>query len=385
MSTVTTELAYINPAVLTWAITRSGIPRPALCKKIGVSAEQLASWESKGGSRPPFVKAQELANALQVPFGYLFLLTPPTTEIDLPDFRRLTPSYRSTPELRRLIRDVLVRRDWYRAYVEDLREAPPTFVGSFTCDSDPLEVAKDIRDRLRMTASQRHSVGGWSEYLTLLTRQAEAIGLLVMRTGVVGHDPKLKVSEKEFQGLAIADKLAPVVVVNASDTKAAQVFTFAHELAHIWIGESGIGTPNQGDTDGQHEVEKFCNIVAAEVLCPKLPFVNEWRQARGRQQVERVATEFRVSSLVVLRRAFELGEIIQSEFFEMRRDAISKQKRQEKTGRADYYRNATVRLGYKLTSTLLREVRSGGIGWREAALLATMKVHTLRKFAAKVQ
>lgn len=383
MGNVTTELAYINPAVLTWAINRSGLSRPSISKKIGVSSDQLTAWEKKGGSRPPFSKAQELAQVLQVPFGYLFLSTPPATEIDVPDFRKLSPSYQTSPELRRLIRDVLVRQDWYRAHVEDTRGTHPAFVGSFNLSSDPLVVASDIREKLKMGASQRHSVGGWAEYLTLLTHKAEDLGLLVMRTGVVGHDAKLKISENEFQGLALADKIAPVIVINASDTRAAQNFTFAHELTHIWIGQSGIGNPKDGDVADAHNVERFCNTVATEVLCPKLPFINEWRQARGRQQVERVATEFWVSSLVVLRRAHELGEITTAEFYQKRSEAISKQRRQKKTARVDYYRSATVRLGYRLTSTLLQEVNAGSVGLREAALLASMKVGTLRKFAAK--
>jgi Zn-dependent peptidase ImmA (M78 family) len=66
-----------------------------------------------------------------------------------------------------------------------------------------------------------------------------------------------------FRGFALADDVAPFVAVNANDSKGAQSFTMIHELAHLWLGLTGVS-----GRDGEREVEKFCNDVAGEFLLP---------------------------------------------------------------------------------------------------------------------
>lgn len=61
-----------------------------------------------------------------------------------------------------------------------------------------------------------------------------------MRTGVLGYSNRDRLDADEFQGFAVSDPFAPIVFINDEDAKAAQIFTLAHELAHIWIGETGI-------------------------------------------------------------------------------------------------------------------------------------------------
>src|SRR5699024_3916533 len=100
----------------------------------------------------------------------------------------------------------------------------------------------------------------------------------VMRNGVVGNNTHRPLSVQQFRGFAISDPVVPLIFINGKDAKAAQIFTFAHELAHIWLGSTGISNVLIGETDyGVHSaLERKCNKIAAEFLVPEAGFAAQW-------------------------------------------------------------------------------------------------------------
>ena len=84
--------------------------------------------------------------------------------------------------------------------------------------------------------------GTKSDALRLSQNRLDAAGVLVCFNGVVGNNTRRKLDPNEFQGFAVADEYAPLVFVNSADFKAAQMFTLAHELAHLFIAKSGVST-----------------------------------------------------------------------------------------------------------------------------------------------
>lgn len=390
-----TDLAYITPDLLTWAIERSGMDRSELTKRIHVQPNVLESWE-RGLAFPPFNKAREMAQELRIAFGYFFLPERPMDEVPLPDLRRLPQSPPLTPSVDFLdvLYQAMAQHDWYRAYQIEEGASPVTFVAKFTERDSATDIAADIRAALRMDNSLRRKSYDYENYLTKLTQNAEKAGVIVMRRAVVGSSHRA-LDRKEFQGFAISDPMAPLVFINGQDYQAPKIFTLLHELAHVWIGRSGISLIDETLQSPALDIELLCNAAAAEALVPKAEFENEWSARHASyEQIDRLARHFLVSALVIIRRARELNKITASTFFEFWAEAIQridayvmaqaeeKQKEKETTKdkqRGNFYTTLEARNSPTFVTALLNDVKQGGTLLNDAARLLSMKVETVVK------
>jgi Zn-dependent peptidase ImmA (M78 family)/DNA-binding XRE family transcriptional regulator len=385
--------ALITPEIARWARRRSGFSPESLAATLRVTPEQLASWE-RGTSFPPFAKAQDLAKTLRIPFGYLFLSAPPADKVPIPDLRTIEDgrSTRPSPDFLDLLNEVLVKHDWYHEFAEERGEKPLEFVGSFSISDSVGDVSADMVRILHIDQSLRREARSWDDYLRLLVQNSEAAGLIVMRSGVVRGNTHRPLSLDEFRGFAITDGIAPLVFINARDAKAAQIFTFAHEAAHIWVGQSGISNPDplrvpQAD---HKSVEAFCNRVAAEVLVPEREFLQSWRVSGSRSdyaRIQNLARHFRVSVPVILRRARDLQELSGAEYFDLVRihkqivEELERKKaaEEEPSSGGNFYNNLWARNSNKLTDAILTAARSRSLPELDAARMLGVKASTLPK------
>lgn len=138
-----------------------------------------------------------------------------------------------------------------------------------------------------------------------------------MRSGIVGNNTHRPLSVDEFRGFVVADPYAPVIFINGKDARAAQIFTLIHELAHIWLGASGVSNERLGDTHHRDaDVEKICNATAAEFLVPASELRTRWKgDIDFSTQVRDLTRVFKVSGVVIARRATELKLVSWEEFF----------------------------------------------------------------------
>ncbi len=376
-----TELAYINPDIIAWAIKRSGKTRKQLEKTLGTTAEQISRWEY-GFSYPSFSKAVKLAETLRIPFGYLYLDEPPVIEVPLPDFRKLTDAETPPPsiDLLDVLHSAMIQQDWYKDYELEHNAKPLPFVSSFTHTNSVVEIAGNISKILELHRVRKER-NSWSEYLTGLTRSAEAAGILVMRSGVVGNNTRRPLSRDEFQGFAITDPIAPLVFINTTDYEAAKIFTLLHELAHIWTGQSGISFADEEQASRPTlNVESFCNAIAAEALVPRDEFLALWNGQINVERIQRLARHFYVSSLVILRRARELERISVSEFIKLLKIVRLQMTAKKQGVGGNYHANVEARHGSRFFEAVINDVRLGRTMYREASKLLNVSVPVLEKY-----
>jgi Zn-dependent peptidase ImmA (M78 family) len=326
-------------------------------------------------------QAEHLAGALHVPFGYLFLKQPPKDKLPLADFRTIANAAgKATPDLMDVVNDVIVKQQWYREFLIEEGEKPLPFVGQFNSSNDPAKIARSIRQTVGLEAIA-HDSTNWDDFLRNFIKKCESIRILVMRSGIVGSNPHRKLRVDEFRGFTISDKLAPIIFINGTDARAAQIFTLAHELAHVWIGEGGISDEQMGNPDApDSKIETLCNAVAAEVLVPMAEFF--WRKDLDvNANVQAIAHRFKVSRLVALRRAMDLQYIDKPTFLREYRATESHYRQQEDNsqGGGNFFPTLFARNSRTFTTTVVGAVSEGKALYREAAQLLNVKVPTINK------
>jgi len=373
--------AFITPELVTWARQREGLSAENAAHRIKVKPDRLESWE-KGVARPSLRQAQTLAQAFNIPFGYLFLSAAPVEELPLPDLRTIAnrPPGSASPELTDLLHDVLRKQEWYREYQEDEGAQPLPFIGRYSIADDADQIAADIRDTLGVDDELRNKARTWEDFLRLLVRQAEDAGVLVLRSGVVGNNTHRKLSVAEFRGFAISDDLAPLVFINAQDWKVAQIFTLAHEVAHLWVAESGISNLDyrRPSWEQRNDIDGLCDQVAAETLVPRDDFLPRWlHQNTVDENLQALATRYRVSRFVILRRAYETDTLTRDEYRAYYDQLATKVRGTGAEGGGNFYANLLARNSSTFTLALLAATAEGRVAYRDAARLLNVKLKTL--------
>lgn len=375
----------LEPSCLEWARIRAGLTTSDLTEKLGVPEIQIAEWEQTG--EITLARAEKLASVTRTPFGYLFLPSPPVEVLPIDDFRTIgSKSASISPNLIDAVNDAILRRDWYREYLIENGTEPLNFVGSLKVSTPILDAANQIRSVVAWDSAVRAKASSWDAALNRQIDAIEQIGVLVTRSGIVGNNTRRTLSVDEFRGFAIADSYAPLLFVNSRDARAAQMFTLAHELVHIWIGESGVSNLIQ-TRPFVNSIEQFCNAVAAELLVPVSDLRSQWDTANQYSDtVQRLSRYFKVSSLVILRRLLDVGYISEEEFgrrYNSELVEISRAKPSE--GGGDFYKTLRVRLGKRFVSALVESTLEGGTLYRDAfKMLGVSKSDTLLQLAARI-
>lgn len=371
------ETVDVRPAQLRWARERGALSLAALAKRF----PKLAAWE-EGQGRPSLAQLERLANATRTPIGYFFLPEPPEEKLPIPDFRRMSGVVRPkpSPDLLDTVYLCQQRQDWYRDYARATGQAPRHFIGWARIENSVPEVAAEMRAQLGFDLEERRALPTWTDALRRFIGQADRIGILVMVSGVVGSNNRRALDPREFRGFAIADELAPLAFVNGADTKAAQMFTLAHELAHLWLGQSALTDASLLEVPDR-DIEIWCDKVAAELLVPLDRFAEDYdRAAAIADELPRLARLYKVSSLVVLRRMRDAGGIGRAAFFAAYEEELSRLGALAKTSGGDFYLSLGARVGKSFARAVAASALEGRSSFTEAfRMLGLRKMSTFNE------
>jgi Zn-dependent peptidase ImmA (M78 family) len=373
----------VSPRLLAWARERSGVDEEALVRRF----PSLPAWE-RAEKAPTLKQLEGFAQATYTPVGMFFLPEPPDEVVPIPDYRTVGDAGVARPSANLLdtIFQCQQRQEWYRDFAQVAREDPVAIVGSLTPNAPVVEAAATMRDTLGFGLAERGPT--WSEALRRLSERAEAVGVLVMISGVVGSNTHRQLSPDEFRGFALADGLAPLVFVNGADTKAAQIFTLAHELAHLWLGETALSDADMLSRPAV-AVERWCNQVAAEFLAPIADIHAAFDRDRPLTvELERLAKRFKVSTLVIVRRVHDAGHLSWDAYraaYVAERDRILAILAERGASGGNYYSTQPVRISKRFTRAVIESTLEGQTLHRDALqLLGFKKVATFHELAHRL-
>ena len=374
----------VNPHLLRWARERSGIQSDSLARRF----KKLPEWES-GETRPTLKQVEAFARAVHVPVGYLFLTEPPEETVPIPDFRTFAARTvtRPSPNLLDTIYMCQERQSWYRDFARISGQPELGFVGSATANSSAETIAKEMRERLGFDFATRRECPTWTDALRLFIRQTEEAGVLVMVSGVVMSNTHRRLDPSEFRGFALSDSLAPLIFINGRDSKAAQMFTLAHELAHVWIGASALSNLGVAPRSGFRREEVWCNAVAAEFLVPQAALQSHLRRDEPLSDaISRLARTFKVSTMVILRRLLDAGRIGRDRFdIEWEREIERLAALPQRGGGGNFYNTALARVSQRFARALVASTLEGHTLYRDAfRMLGVRRTATFNNLGREV-
>ena len=369
----------VTQSVLAWALQRADRSYEETVKKFPTFGDWLS-----GDCLPSLRELEKFASFTHVSLGALIMPEPPDETLPIADMRTRESMVIERPSGNLL--DTIDRyqqfQDWYHDYAREQGAEKLSFLGSASVQDSPRVIARRVRSLLQL---DHVSATGTQQWRHDIVAALEGVGVLVMRSGVVGASNTRKLSTREFRGFSLYDDIAPLIFVNVADEPfSAQNFTLLHEFAHLLLGHSAL---SGGDRllGGTGE-EAWCNRVAACVLLPD-EALTAFNEATTVQDYRALARRFGVSAEVVLHRlhgACRIDEERYSELLEAVRADYGGEKR--RSGGGSYYNTLTARLGRSFATAIVTSTLEGRTGFTESfRMIGTHKREVFDKLARHLQ
>lgn len=380
------DMPRVNPDILIWARESAGLSREDAARALGLAGpERLADLES-GQREPTRAQLNRMADKYRRSLVTFYLPRPPAAAPRTHDFRTMVdrePDVQARVEA--LVREIKVRQAIVRGALEEVEEADPLpFVGSVQGNQGPRLIAATILQTLRFNLDEYRRQPTIDAAFRLLREAVESIGVYVMLMGNLGHHTT-NISPRVFRGFALADDVAPFIVINENDSHSAWTFTLIHELAHVFLGQSGIS-----GYDGDQDIEQLCDEVAACFLLRpgELQEIDARRLTNDAlvEKISEFARTRRVSRKMVAFNLRKTGAINWDRYQELsaRFDAerLEAAGRPQRDGAPDYYVVRRHRMGPGLTRLVERMIGIGVLTSTKAGRILGVNPTAVGRMAA---
>ncbi len=378
----------VNPKILVWARETAGLTLEEAGPKLNI--QRLASYES-GEATPSRSLILRMSQLYRRPLLAFYLPEPPPIADRGADFRTLPEKY-SNNELAlvdALIRNITARQSMVRAVLEEEEEAEPLrLIGSQDMKRGQDIAVQAISKLLSLRIDDFYRAPSPEEAFKLLRDRIESLHVFVLLAGNLGSH-HTAISVEAFRGFAIADEVAPFIVVNDQDSKSAWSFTLLHEFAHLLLGQTGVSGARS-----DLAIEQFCNDVASEILLPsqelqRLKLGDGSDTAAAAEKIQLFARPRNLSGSMVAYRLYRAGKLSAAQWEKVRdlfRDhwlkskALAKERAKDDEGGPTYYVIRRHRLGNGLLSLVTRMIATGALSTTRAATILGMRpanVHPL--------
>ena len=366
----------INANILTWAIARAGYK----LHEFTMNVPKVQDWID--GKKKPTVKQLEaFSRKVYLPFGYLFLSEPPKEDLPIPFFRTIqSDDEKVSINVYDTVLVMQQRQEWLKEYLRDNGFETLPFVGKYRNSQNVNEIVTDIRNTLGLNENWASNFKTWQEALEHLTTKIEDAGIIMVFNGVVENNTHRPIEVDECRGFVMTDDFAPFMFINNADGKAAQMFTIVHELAHIWTGHSA-GFDFRKLEPANDPVELLCDKVAAEFLVPEIEFGKIWDK---NPKIGYVARYFKVSEIVIARRALDTNKITKGDFYSFYEEYLNREfEKKAKSSGGDFYATTKKRLSVTFAAHVYNAVKSEKLLYRDAYKLTSLKGDTFQAFFTK--
>lgn len=377
----------INPKVLIWARETAGLTVAKAAKSLSLggtklSPEQALLQYEQGGKDVSRALLTKMASTYRRPLLAFYLPEPPAAAEKGEDFRTVPEEIRleSKGSLDALVRDIYVRKELIKDLLNDIEEAQPKrFVNSLNLELSAQSAATILSELIEFDLKAFRKFPKPEDAFSYLRKKVESIGVFVLLIGNLGsHHTNIPV--EAFRGFALADDVAPIVVINDQDAPAARSFTLLHELSHILLGATGLS-----GSRAEARIERYCNDISSLILMPAgeieafdWPIDNEERLI---QAVSSRGRSINVSGSMVAYRLFSAG-IISMDMWTKVSEKLRKlwlmQKAASKEGREDangpsYYVVKRHKVGGALLDLVNRTMREGALTVTKASKVLGVK------------
>lgn len=364
----------ISGNILEWAISRNG----QSVQTYEAANGNVTDWIN-GTKKPTIRQIENFAKKVHVPFGYLFLSTPPVENSPIPFFRGTANNGPVSLNTYDTVLTLQYRQEWLEEYFINNDFEKCSLVESCQKDTSEDKILTQIRTLLSLPTDWAFKFQKNEDALGSIVKTLEDLNIVIEFNSVVGNNTHRHIDVNECRGFALVNKMAPFIFVNSADSKSAQLFTIVHEFAHLLLGvSSGFGGESFNIKD---ENESLCDKIAANFLVPTATLKNVWNN-----DLEKMARKFKVSSLVIARRAKDTGLITSQAFWDFYNNRpVFQHDISRKSKGGSFYSTAKQRLGFTFAVHVNNAVKSNQLSQIEASRLTGLYGNTYNSFMTNLK